>query len=122
MPRLLLIAVGVLAAPWLPAQDLSAADILARLAENQERADKAREFVVYRQETRMKILRGPNKIAREDHRVYTVTPKDQTTSKHLDSFEGRYEKGGKLYPYDAPRFKHKDVDIDGELIGDLTTI
>jgi hypothetical protein len=94
-------------------------EILSRLAENQERADAARSFVVYRQETRMKLMRGKGKVAREDHRIYTVTPKDSTTTKHLETFEGRYEKNGKLYPYEAPGFRHKGLDLDGDLMESL---
>ncbi len=93
-------------------------EILQRLAANQEKEEEARARIVYRQETRMKMMRG-SKLAREEHRIYTVAPSEKGTSKKLELFEGRYEKGGKLLPYDAPGFRHKDLDLDGELMEDL---
>lgn len=114
-----LLAGGLMSGCLLAADDLSLAVILAKLADNQERADQARSSIVYRQETRMKLLRGKSKVAREDHRVYTVMPDEKGTKKHLDQFDGHYEKGGKLLPYAAPDFRHKGLDIDGELMESL---
>lgn len=114
-----LLACGLVSSGWMTAQEPSLADILAKLADNQERADQARSAVVYRQETRMKLLRGKGKISREDHRIYTVTPNEKGTKKHLDLFEGQYEKDGKLLPYAAPDFRHKGLDLDGELMEGL---
>ena len=95
-------------------------EILGRLADSQERAVEARKSVVYRQTVHTRILRGGGKLAREEKREYTVTPSEASTSKDLVHLEGRYEKGGKLLPYSDPKFRHKNVDLDGELTESLT--
>lgn len=95
-------------------------EILTRLADSQERAVEARNTVVYRQNTFSRLLRGGGKVAREEKREYTVLPTAKETKKERVHFEGRYEKGGKLLPYDDPKFRHKRIDLDGELIEGLT--
>lgn len=95
-------------------------EILAKLAENQEKAIEARKSIVYRQDTLVRLLRTNGKLSREEKRQYTVTPTETKTGKKLEKFEGLYEKGGKLLPYDKPGFQYKDTDIDGDLIEDLT--
>lgn len=105
-------------APLLAAPPLD--EILARLADSQERAVEARKSVVYRQNVHTRMLRGGGKVAREEKREYTVTPSESGTSKELARVEGRYEKHGKLLPYSDPKFRHKDVDLDGEITESLT--
>lgn len=95
-------------------------EILRRVAENQEKAVAARLSIVYTQETRTRLMRGGGKLAREEKRRYTVTPTATATNKKLDLFEGQYRKGGKLFPYTDPKFRHKDMDIDGDLVEDMT--
>jgi hypothetical protein len=95
-------------------------DILRRVADNQEKAVAARLSIVYTQETRTRLMRGGGKLAREEKRRYTVTPTATATNKKLDLFEGQYRKGGKLLPYTDPKFRHKDMDIDGDLVEDMT--
>lgn len=94
--------------------------ILAKVAENQERASDARKTVVYRQDTFVRLLRTNGKMSREEKRQYTVTPNAKGSDKKLDHFEGRYVRGGKTLTYDKPDFQYKDTDIDGDLIEDLT--
>lgn len=98
--------------------DLS--DILLRVAENQEKAVLARLSIVYTQETRTRLMRGGSKLAREEKRRYTVVPTPTSTEKKLDFFEGRYQKGGKLIPYTDPKFRYKEMDIDGEVVEHMT--
>lgn len=93
--------------------------IMARLAANQDRAESLRSAFVYDQELRMRFLRGDGRIAREEIRRYHVTPTEKGTVKQLVGFEGRYEKRGALIAYSEAGFKHKDVDIDGELVEQL---
>ncbi len=95
-------------------------EILARLASNQERAVEARRTIVYEQRTLVRMLRTNGKLAREERRHYSVTPTPSGTDKKLESFEGRYETKGRLLPYGKPGFTYKDLDLDGELIDDLT--
>ena len=95
-------------------------EILRRVAENQERAVEARSTIVYTQETRTRLFRSNGKLGREDHRLYTVLPSAQGTDKHLDLFEGRYLHKGKTETYTDPSFQHSDLDIDADLVKDLT--
>ena len=95
-------------------------EILRRVAENQEKAVEARSNIVYTQETRTRMFRASGKLGREEHRIYTVLPSPQGTEKHLDLFEGRYMHKGKTAAYDNPSFQHSDLDIDADLVRDLT--
>jgi len=95
-------------------------EILDKLAANQERAVAARTSIVYRQDSWVRLLRTNGKLSREEKRQYTVAPTEDGSEKKLEKFEGRYEKGGKMYSYETPRFHYKGTDIDGDLIEDLT--
>jgi hypothetical protein len=115
--RLTACLIGLL--PSLSAQP-SLDELLRKLAENQDRASEARKTIVYRQETWVRLMQTNGKLSREEKRQYTVAPTESGTTKKLDRFEGRYLKGGRILTYDAPNFQYKDIDIDGELIEDLT--
>ncbi len=95
-------------------------EILARVADNQERAVEARRTIVYQQRVLVRLLRANGKLAREERRVYLVTPTPAGSERKLELFEGRYERNGRLLPYDTPGFKYKDLDLDGDLIDSLT--
>lgn len=115
----------VLAAVRLPAAAQCPApppleEILAKVADNQERAVEARRTIVYQQKSLVRLLRTNGKLAREERRNYLVTPTPAGSEKKLEHFEGRYERNGRLLPYDKPGFTYKDLDLDGELIDDLT--
>ncbi len=110
----------LLAPPSPPPPSLPIGEILRRVAENQERSDSARARIVYHQSVRTRLLRGGGKLAREETRQYTVTPTATGTEKELLNVEGQYEKNGKLHPYTDPKFRHKDLDLDGELTHDLS--
>jgi len=97
----------------------SADEIMAKVAENMERAYEARSRYVYKQDVKGRLLRGNGKLSREEIREYTVAPDAKGQKKELTKFEGRYEKGGKLHPYDKPGYQYKDTDIDGDLLSDL---
>jgi hypothetical protein len=91
-------------------------DIMRRVAANQDRADEARNSIVYTQDIFARLLRDKCKIARQEKRVYTVAPKPDGQARELVKFEGWYEKRGKLHPFDHPDFRHQGLDLDGELI------
>jgi hypothetical protein len=95
-------------------------EVLRRVAENQEKAVSARQSIVYTQETRTRLMRGGGKLAREEKRRYTVAPTATSTEKKLDFFDGNYRRNGKLIPYTDPKFRYKDMDIDGDLVEDMT--
>jgi hypothetical protein len=114
---MLAFALAFLLAP--PETALTAEEIMARVAKNQDAAEEARARYVYKQDVLARLMKGGGKLAREEKREYTVTPAPKGVTKTLARFEGRYEKGGKIYPYDKPGYQYKDTDIDGDLIDDL---
>jgi hypothetical protein len=95
------------------------AQIMARVAANQQTARIARQNYVYRQEQTIRMRRVNGKLAREQRAEYVVTPGKDGFEKKLAKFEGKYEFKGKYVPYDHPDYKYKDVDIDGDLIQDM---
>jgi hypothetical protein len=113
-----LIAIAILAASTVTAADV--AQIMARVAENQDRASGARREFTFRQKQLLRFNRGSGKIAREERREYNVTPNERNIDKELVRFEGRYEFKGKYIPYDRPGYTYKEMDIDGELIDELS--
>ncbi len=95
-------------------------EIMSRVAENQNRALEQRKDFVYHQRQLLRMVRGNGKVAREEKREYTVTPKDTGVDKDLLHFEGKYEHKGEFVPYYRPGYEYKDMDIDGELIDDMS--
>jgi hypothetical protein len=89
---------------------------MKEVAENQDRAQQARREFVYRQNLIIRLLRGNGKLAREELREFLVTPTPDQTERTLTRFAGKYEKDGKLLEYTEPGFRHKGLDLDGELI------
>lgn len=100
------------------AQD-SVEDVMAKVAANLEKGSELRKSYVYTQKIRTRLLRTNSKLAREEMREYTMMPGRDRIEKKLVHFSGQYEKDKKLLPYDDPKFRHKDMDIDGDLIEDL---
>lgn len=95
------------------------ADLMRRVAENVEKPNALRREFVYTQKTHSRLLRTNSKLAREERREYRVLPKEDGVEHKLISFNGVYEKNNKLLPYDDPDFRHKKMDLDGELIEDF---
>ena len=116
--RALLIALAAAAAAF-PQQPETAASIMAKVAVNQDRAERLRSEFVYRQTVLIRMRRGNHKLAREERSEFTVTPSPQGFEKKLASFAGKYEHKGSLFNYDHPHYEYKDVDIDGDVISDL---
>ena len=101
------------------AQDpLSADDIMARVAANQDRADQMRADFVYHQDVLIRLNRKNGKLAREEYSEYTVAPTADGTKKERQLFRGKYMDRGKEVEFDKPGYEHKKIDIDaGLLIG-----
>jgi hypothetical protein len=115
------ISLGVVAAFAAAAHCLgqSAEEIMAKVAENQQRAVELRSAFVYRQNVLVRMKRGNGRLAREEQGNYVVTPTPQGFRRTLESFAGKYEKDGKYFEYTKPHHQYKDVDIDGDLASDL---
>jgi hypothetical protein len=91
-------------------------EIMARVAANQAKSVEARKQYVYQQEQLVRLHRSNGKLAREEKREYTVTPKARGEGKQMTSFEGKYENHGKIEIYDHAGYEGKGLDIDGELV------
>jgi hypothetical protein len=120
------LAGGLLAAQTGPPQtappptppDVSA--IMKQVGQNQTRAEARRREFVYTQKQLLRLIRPNGKVAREEHREYTVVPRPKRVQKKLVRFEGKYEAKGKYVSYDHPDYHYKGVDIDGDLINSLS--
>lgn len=95
------------------------ATIMARVAENQDRAQEQRSAFVYQQSLLIRFKRGNGKVCREELREFTVTPSATGTQKKLTQFRGKYLKDGTMIEYSEPGHTYKDLDLDGELIKDF---
>jgi hypothetical protein len=112
-----LAGLGALAAAAAASQDVLT--IMERVAANQDRAQAERAAYVYHQQVQVRLHRGAQRLAREEIREYVALPGPKSTSKQLVAFSGKYERGGEYLYYSKPGFTYKEVDIDGELAGEL---
>jgi hypothetical protein len=111
--RIFLVAAAALT---MRAQDPTASEIMARVAENQARTVQARKAWAHEQEVFVRLTRSNGKLAREETRRYAVAPTPSGFDKKMVYFEGRYLDDGSLISYAEPGFERKDLDIDGELV------
>jgi hypothetical protein len=95
--------------------------IMALVAANQDRSSDLRKEFTFHQKQLLRLTRGNGKVAREEKREYEVAPGHNRVSKDLTRFEGRYQYKGRYVSYDRPGYEYKDMDIDGELIDNLST-
>jgi hypothetical protein len=114
VPLLLCVVEGQAEAPPDPAL------IMAQVARNVEEATDSRRHYVYRQKVRSSLIKSNNQIARKEAREYSVIPGVKGTEKKLESFQGEYRKGKEMIAYTEPGFTYKGLDIDGEIIDELT--
>ena len=96
-----------------------AAEIMARVAVNQDRAQAARSAWVYEQSVLVRMKRPNGKLAREERREFVVTPRADGAERELKHFSGKVERKAGMVEYSDPDFKFKEVDLDGELSRDL---
>ncbi|MCC6540205.1 MAG: hypothetical protein IT162_21835 [Bryobacterales bacterium] len=97
----------------------SVEEMLAGLAASQQRAQAGRARVVYTQVVHAKLLRPNGKVAREETRTYTVTPKPDGFERKLEKLAGWLEHKGRVTHFSVPEFEHKSLDIDAHLMDEL---
>jgi hypothetical protein len=95
-------------------------EIMSRVASNQAKSQDQRKEWIYTQKQVLRMVRGNGKVAREERREYAITPKKGHIRKQLVNFEGKYESHGKYTSYDRPGYEYKSVDIDGDIINDIS--
>lgn len=95
---------------------LTADDIMARVAQNQDSSEALRKQYVYRQHTHI-LTHKPNggRLLREETADYDVTPTADGTQKELKRITGRYWRKGKYETFEADKAPDADG-IDGSLI------
>ena len=94
--------------------------IMQRVGANQDQSQEIRKQYTFHQKQLLRMNRGNGKVAREEHREYEVSPGAHGVAKELTHFDGRYQYKGKYVSYDHPGHEYKDMDIDGDLINDLS--
>jgi len=115
------LAVILLSLTILPAlaDEPTVGQIMARVAENQARAQEMRRAYVYNQKVLARFTRTNGKLAREEKLEYAVAPTPAGVDKKLTHFEGKVERNGRIVSYDEPGKEIKNLDIDGDLIRDM---
>src|ERR1035441_5278079 len=94
--------------------------IMERVGRNQAQAVAQRQEFTFRQKQLLRLIRGNGKVAREENREYDVSPNAHGVQKELLRLDGRYEYKGKYVTYDRAGYKYKGLDVDGDLIRDLS--
>src|ERR1035438_7082290 len=116
LPALILLSPFILPAL---AEEPSVDQIMARVAENQARAQDMRSAYVYNQKILARFHRTSGKLTREEKLEYLVAPTAAGVDKKLTHFEGKVDRSGRLISYDEPGKEIKDLDIDGDLMRDM---
>ena len=91
--------------------------IMEHVGRNQAQAVAQRQEFTFHQKQLLRLIRGNGKVAREENREYDVSPNDNGVRKELLRL-GEYK--GKYVAYDRPGYKYKGLDVDGDLIRDLS--
>ncbi len=115
----LLILIGA-AAGLLAAQTPDANSIMAQVGINQAKSREQRVQWIYQQKQLLRMVRSGGKVAREEHREYLVLPDRREVKKQLTYFSGKYEKHGSYISYDKPGYQYKGLDLDGDLIAQMS--
>jgi hypothetical protein len=119
---LLLVAFGTIPAP-LRAANLEAAEIMARVAANQDRAVEQRKNFVYHQTARVRLLKTNGKMLWDETREYDVTPTPDGTESNLTRRYGERRKDGDLSSFallDGETGDGIDADLVEDFHEDLT--
>jgi hypothetical protein len=112
----LLVCLG--SAAYAEDSSLTAADIMARVAANQDRSDKLRAEYLYHQHIHIVTRKANKKLIREESTDYLVIPTPDGTKKELKLITGRYWHKGRYV-----EFKHQPApepdSMDADLIKDF---
>jgi hypothetical protein len=99
-------------------QPLTASEIMARVAENQDRSETLRKQYVYKQHIRIISHKPGGKLLREETADYDVVPMPDKTEKQLKQLTGRYWHKGKYEDFHGEPAPAADS-LDGSLIRGL---
>src|SRR6202046_2313086 len=93
------------------AQGPSVDQIMARVAENQARAQDLRRAYIYNQKVVARFHRTNGKLAREEKLEYVVAPTPSGIEKKLAHFEGEVAQKGQIVSYTDPDKDVKGIDV-----------
>jgi hypothetical protein len=110
-------ALALLAVSTLSAE--TAAEIMAKVAANMERAAAERSQYVYEQTIRSTARRTDGKLAQQESRTYRVAPGPQTSEKKLIAVEGEIHKGKQIRRYQGTDTRPPQGGIDDVLVNSL---
>lgn len=97
---------------------LTADEIMARVAENQDRSEALRKQYVYKQHIHIVSHKPGGKLLREETTDYDVVPMPDKTEKQLKLLTGRYWHKGKYEDFQGEPAPEADS-LDGNLIKDF---
>lgn len=117
MRRVAFVFVCLLGLATVAQAQFTANEIMARVATNQDRAEKLRAQYVYQQHIHVVSSQTNGKVMREETDDYDVVPTPEGSKKELKSRAGRYYEKGKYIPI-TPESKY---DENGGLDAELTS-
>jgi hypothetical protein len=101
-----------------PKSSLTATDIMARVAANQDRSQAARKEYVYKQHIHIVSHKHNGRLAREETADFDMIPTPDGTQKKLTQLTGRYSKGGRYLSFSGEPVPDENS-LDGDLIKDF---
>jgi hypothetical protein len=101
-----------------PVPPLSAAEIMARVALNQDRSEALRKQYIYRQHIHVLTHKPGGRLQREETSDYDMIPQPDGVEKKLKLITGRYWKKGTYESFDGEPVPEPDS-LDGDLIKGL---
>jgi hypothetical protein len=122
MPSTAFIVAALLVFSWplwpQTVQPLTPDQIMARVAENQDRAEQLRKQYVYKQHIHVVSRKTNGKLMREETTDYDVFPQEQGSSKKVKQLLGKYWSKGQYLDYSADPAPDSDS-LDGDLVRSL---
>jgi len=116
MPKCVLVLLVTLTAAA-SAQQLTANEIMARVAANQDKAVELRSHYVYKQHTHTASLKTNGRLMREETDDYEVFPSAKGVDRKLVSLSGRYWHKGEYLTFNSEPIPDPDG-IDADLTHD----
>ena len=107
----------LLSSGWLFGGD-TADTIMARVAENQDRALQLRAQYIYQQHVDIATRRTNGKLARQESADYQVMPTPSGIEKKLQKLDGKYSEKGQTIDFHGEPAPNRDS-LDGDLIQDF---
>src|SRR6516162_1189288 len=108
--------------PGSSGETLTANEIMARVAANQDRSQEARKQYIYRQQIHVALNRTNGKLVRQEDTDYRLVPQADKTERKLEKITGKYWKKGKYEQFSGepiPDGDHLDAELVNEMREDL---